>query len=673
MEDFKKAKAKVLHDLTEALPKYRERLDAIDSRLYEYASDAISNDGSHANLYELLGIRKELRLMDSYQVNPQRVQMTVRAIEGQWKNGKHIKGGLKFDTPRGNMNVRLMPYQVWCLFGIYGFNIQVDMQRPYDSTMPLIPTEFVKDGNVWDSRRLTTEAHIFQTRKSGKTEFGAAIDFTEVCFLGPANGQALICTNSREQSKIAYKAIKQFAYEIDPTCMNKMGGKYFRVTADEMNWQPGHRMKGEVKVMSAGGKTKDGLYGSVVHADEHGQADYTNGNSPMQSLVEVCWGSTGPRREKLLLHTTTAGKVKEGPYKSQIETIERILLTELDYPLGQERRTDNDKWFAFLLRLDPWEVGYDLDELDNDELFKKVNRSIGITVQPTYYRDRLHDARMSEDSKQEVLTKDFNIWQTGRIMDWIKSDEIRALQGEWQLRNNKPGPRSITDCTHQEGWVVFVGCDFSKGDDWNGNGYLAYNRKTKDFFADTDLWMSDEACEKSPLRELFRKWAQDGWLNIVPGATFSPEVVVNRIVSLLAGGVNIWRIGYDPYNAKIVVNALAAFVHDLGKEPRQFIVPVRQNYATYNGVVNEFDYMIHRSTIGADGKTIRDPMIHFSPTPLLPFQFGNCQLAESNDGMGNYKPVKASGAANKVDSVQMILSALWLYDQADGSEHPQEN
>ena len=673
MEDFKKAKARVLCDLTEALSKYKARLDAVDVRLYEYAADAISNDGSHANLYELLGIRKELRLMDSYEVNSTRVQMVVRAIEGIWDKKGWKKGGLKFDTPRGNMNVRLMPYQVWCLFGIYGFSIDVDMERQYTDDTNLLPSEFVSDGRVWDKRRLCTEAHIFQTRKSGKTEFGAAIDFTEVCFLGPANGQALICTNSREQSKIAYKAIKEFAYQIDPTCLNKMGGKYFRVTADEMNWQPGHPRKGEIKVMSAGGKTKDGLYGSVVHADEHGQADYTNGNSPMQSLVDVCYGSMGPRREKLLLHTTTAGLVKEGPYKNQIQTIERILMDELEFQLGTPHRTADDYWFAFLLRLDPWEVSYDIDELDNSELFKKVNRSIGITVQPTWYKERLHAARNSEDTKKEVLTKDFNIWQTGRIVDWIKPDEIRALQGDWELRNHKRGPRSIADCKQKDGWVVFVGCDFSKGDDWNGNGYLAYNRQTKDFFADTDLWMSDDACNKSTLRELFRKWANDKWLNIVPGATFSPEVVVNRIVSLLAGGVDIWRIGYDPYNAKIVVNALAALVHDLGKEPRQFIVPVRQNFATYNGVVNEFDYMIHRSTIGADGKTIRDPMIHFSPTPLLPFQFGNCQLAESNDGMSNFKPVKASGAANKVDSVQMILSALWLFDQADGSEHPKDD
>ena len=39
---------------------YVNRLNSIDTRLLTYVEDAISNDASHVNLYELLGIRKEL-------------------------------------------------------------------------------------------------------------------------------------------------------------------------------------------------------------------------------------------------------------------------------------------------------------------------------------------------------------------------------------------------------------------------------------------------------------------------------------------------------------------------------------------------------------------------------------------------------------------------------------
>ena len=53
MQDFQQlqdSKARCIADLTEALPRYRDRLDAIDPRLTAYITDALSGNASHANL-----------------------------------------------------------------------------------------------------------------------------------------------------------------------------------------------------------------------------------------------------------------------------------------------------------------------------------------------------------------------------------------------------------------------------------------------------------------------------------------------------------------------------------------------------------------------------------------------------------------------------------------------
>ena len=653
-EDLRPKKAQCLRDLTEALPRYADRLRATDPRLLAYVEDAISNEASHANIYELLGIRKELRLMDSYDLNMKRTQKSIRAIEGQWKNGRHQKGGLKFDTPRGNQYVRLMPYQVWCLFGINGFTTEVCMERPYIEGDALLPTEYVVDGIVYDRRRLTTEVDLFQTRKSGKTEFGGAIDFTEVCFLGPANGQALICANSREQAKIAYKAIKEFASQIDPTCLNRMGGKFFRLTADEMNWQPGHKMKGEIKVMSAGGKKKDGLYGYIIHADEHGSADYINGKSDMQQLVEVCWGSTGPRREKLLMHTTTAGLVKEGPYKDILQNhVQPMLLQELDYPLGEPHRTPNDSRFSFLLQLDPWEVTEDLDKLDDPELFRKVNRSIGITVQPTYYRERLHEARASEDTRKEVLTKDFNIWQGATIQEWIKAEQVRPLQTD----------RRIDQCTKKDGWVVFVGLDFSQGDDLHTASYLAARKhpsgRGTEFFADCDAWIKEDTLEQSSISALYQQWIKDGWLHKSPGKVFQPSLFINRLDELFKQGVQFAAWGYDKYQSKDPVNALKAYLQSVMKvpNPEPYVQVVSQLNSEFNAPTDDL-YAAMFAPV---------PFISFSSNPLWPFCFGNCAL--EIDGRDNKRPVKRTPGSDscKVDPVQALIMAMDLYTRFEGT------
>ena len=658
MQDFdelKQTKAQCIADIREALPLYADRLNSIDERLMIYIEDAISNDGSHGNLYELLGIRKEMRLMDSYDLDPERVKRSLRAIEGQWANGRHVKGGLKFSTPRGSQHVRLMPFQAWLIFEIYCFKVDVSMEREYHDGDMLLPTEWVKDGMVWDTRRLTQESHWFLTRKSGKTELGGAVDFTEVGFLGDVNGQALICTNSSEQSQIAYKAIREFAMQVDPTCSNRMGGKYFRMTRNGLNWQPNQPMKGEIKCMAAGKTSKDGLYASVVHADEHGQAGYVNAHSDMQAAVDTCWGSTGPRREKLLLHTTTAGRIKEGPYKTKIEQVEASLLGEMQYPLGQRIRTSDDYWCAFLLQLDKWELTDDLTKLDDPELFKKVNRSIGTTVQPTYYRERLHEAATgTEDTKQEVLTKDFNMWQGSRVSKWITGDSMKHLQRDMR----------IDQCTADQGWVVFTGLDFSLGGDWSGPGWLAARKhpsgRGTEFFADCDVWISEDEYESSPLHPLYEQWIKAGWMHLSPGKTFQPELFVGRLDELIKKGVQFMYFGYDKYKSKVPITVLKSYMQvSLNiQNPEPYVQVVSQLNSEFNGPTEDL-YNAMMAPV---------PFISFSNSPLWQFCFNNVAL--EIDNRENIRPVKANQSAScKIDPIQCIVMALDLYERYEGSLH----
>ena len=655
IQDYWNKKAQCLSDIREALPRYAERLNECDERLMQYIEDAISNNASHANYYELLGIRKELRLMDSYALDIPRVQRTLRAIEGKWENGRHVKGGLKFSTPRGAMHVRLMPFQTWLIWCIYAYKVDVSMEREYHEGDQLLPTEWVKDGDVWDTRRLRQEAHWFLTRKSGKTELGAAVDFVEVCFLGDVNGQALIATNSAEQSRIAFKAIKEFAMQVDPSCSNRMGGKFFRLTRNEMNWQPGNHMKGEIKCMAAGKTPKDGLYASVVHADEHGQAGYTNGRSDMQAAVDTCYGSTGPRREKLLLHTTTAGRIKEGPYKTKLEQVEASLEEEMNYPLGEPHRTEEDVWTAFLLQLDKPEITDDLTKLDDPELFRKVNRSIGTTVQPTYYRELLHEAATStEDTKQEVLTKDFNMFQTNRITKWITGDDMKHLQRDMRIDN----------CTAEQGWVVFVGLDFSLGGDWSGPGWLAARKhpsgRGTEFFADCDMWISEEEYETSPLHPLYEQWVRDGWMHLSPGKTFQPELFVNRLDELIRKGVQFMYFGYDKYKSKIPINVLKSYLQGrLGiQNPEPYVQVVSQLNSEFNGPTEDLYNAMFAPA----------PFLNYSASPLWPFCFSNAML--EIDNRENRRPVKANQSAScKVDPIQCIIMALDLYERYEGSLH----
>ena len=100
----------------------RGQLEEIDARLWEYVSDAtapvatpFAPDDTTASLHELLCIRKALRKMATYPLDPDYALRWLRAIEGTWQDGEWQSGGVKFDTHRGAQHVRLMPYQVWAV------------------------------------------------------------------------------------------------------------------------------------------------------------------------------------------------------------------------------------------------------------------------------------------------------------------------------------------------------------------------------------------------------------------------------------------------------------------------------------------------------------------------------------------------------------------------------
>ena len=637
--------------LRERLEGMRDTLARIDGRLADYYDGLVGKPDEH-NCSEVLGGLKLLRLLDTYEIDIDTLADVIYKYEGIWeKRGRtwhHVEGGVKHPGNEGATYYRLQPFQVFVLTAIFGLKGWFNTHNEAE-TRELLPTEEERDGMIWDKRRLCTEFTLYTPRKTAKTQLSA---FIQMWFFmsGDSNAECFCCANASDQAKILFTRTRDLIHQLDPK------EQRIRFTASQVNWKPGQFRTASLTALSAGGKTKDGLFAQLCSADEYGSASYVNGSSDMGKLVSVVESSMGPRREPLTFISTTAGLVTAGPFVEKLAGIERELLKELGGEFGEPDGT-TDRQMCLLLQPDVWER--DVEYLfTTPSVRRKINPMLGIVCQHSFYEDEIAKARQNSEKQNEVVTKLFNVYQTATVQEWIKPEKIRQLQI----------PVRVDDCTDAAGWVTFVGLDFSKGDDLNGCAYLSYNTLTGEFFADMDAYISEAAVNESPIRELLRKWSAEGWLHIAPGETFDPSWPVNRIVQLHESGINFMAFLYDPYNAKIVMNALGQWVFDLGLDPKDVIIPARQNFATYNPVVNEFDYMLKRTRINPDGSQEPDPMIHFSMSPLWPWEFGNCQLQESGDGMGNLKPVKRhSGSPScKVDHVQMVLSALMGYDIAEG-------
>lgn len=626
--ECRELKQEALSSLLSEYPVHSANIASTDARLQQYVESFLDDkaDERH-NLWEVLAVRKFFRMLgtEEYTFNSARLHRLFSLYER-----------LKFSGLSGRRSYRLTPCQVFMLSCTYGFFHHVNTGRVYNDGDELQETETVtEDGEIYDYRELVTDVHYYIPRKFCKTTMGA-FGVVEDFFFGDYNAECYICANTSNQANIAFKLSKDLIHQLDPQ------EKLIRFTNRLIEWKQGTGRSAKIEALTAGPKAKDGTFASYRLADERGSARYVKEKCDMESLVNVVDGGMGPRREPKRVTTTTAGRISSGPYIEMLESLKNTLV---------KNSPEDDYQFAFIMEPDEWEKDPEYI-FTHPHVWRKVNPHIGITVQADYYERQIIEARKTRDKFLEVVTKDFNMYQSDKVREWIKPSEIMKLQTDMR----------IDDCLADDGWTVYVGMDFSLGDDLHAQTYLAVRDTSEgsEFFADMDGWITEDVLHNSSIRHLYEKWIEQGWLHLSPGSTLQPDLPINRIIEL-SDKVVFMRFGYDPYKAKQPINTLSAWLYGEGDDPSVYVRPVRQNYATYNPAVLEIDYMVKSNP----------PMIRFSANPMWAWEFGNVLLDESSDGMENHKPVKANPNTDgcKVDHVQCLCSALILYDELDGKEN----
>ena len=634
--------------LTDVLSDQCEQVAAIEPRLDDYLSDLVTNPDNH-NGNELLGAIKFLRLLRTYETDIETFRDVVYKYEGIWQQTDggmwhHIEGGLKHPGTTGPTYYRLQPFQVFVLAAMFCLKAWVNTENEAGSR-ELLPTERIgSDGMIYDLRRLCTEFTLFTPRKTAKTQLSAFIQFWYF-MSGDENAECYCCANASDQAKILFSRTRELIHQMDPK------ERRIRFTASQVNWKPGQFRTASLTALSAGGKTKDGLFAQLCSADEYGSAQYINGASDMGKLVSVVESSMGPRREPMTFISTTAGIIQAGPFIDKLFGIRSLLMEELDHEAQHDLA--DDRQMCLLLEPDEWEQQDEQLLMTSKEVRRKVNPMLGIIVQHSFYDDEVAKARQNPEKKNEVISKLLNVYHAATIQEWVKAEQVRPLQTD----------RRIDQCTKKDGWVVFVGLDFSQGDDLHTASYLAARKhpsgRGTEFFADCDAWIKEDTLEQSSIRALYEQWIKDGWLHVSPGKVFQPSLFINRLDELFKQGVQFAAWGYDKYQSKDPVNALKAYLQSvmMVPNPEPYVQVVSQLNSEFNAPTDDL-YAAMFAPV---------PFIGFSNSPLWPFCFGNCAL--EIDGRDNKRPVKRTPGSDscKVDPIQALIMAMDLYTRFEGT------
>ena len=627
----------------------------IEPRLADYFLD-LQNEPQFHNAYEILGALKFLRLLNTYEQDIETFRDVIYKYEGIWEQRDgiwhHVEGGLKHPGTTGPRYYRLQPFQVFVLASMFLFKVWINTEAEV-GTRGMMNTERPNpDGYIEDLRRLCTEFTLYTPRKTAKTQLSAFIQFWYF-MSADENAECYCCANASDQAKILFARSSQLIHQMDPR------ERRIRFTASQVNWKPGQFRTASLTALSAGGKTKDGLFAQLCSADEYGSAAYVNGASDMGKLVSVVESSMGPRREPMTFISTTAGINTTGPFVDKLQGIRLLLEKELDPEA--EHTLSEDRQACLLLEPDEWEQQDEELLLTSKDVRRKVNPMLGIIVQHSFYDDEIAKARQNPEKMNEVICKLLNVYKGAKVTKWITGDRIRPLQTD----------RRITDCRYQDGWQVFVGLDFSQGDDLFAVTYLAVDYTPSDtmrgrFFADTDCWVLEETMRQSPNRPLYEQWVAQGWLHVCPGEVFDSMLAINRIAAVAQSGVNIVSFGYDPAQSIQPINQLKAWLQTLFQRTdvspkeladviQRMVIPVSQTSMTQNPRIGELEHMILE----------KEPWLSFSMNPMWPFCFGNCACELNSSDLRRI--VKGGPPpTHKIDPIHGLLDALYGFDLSEG-------
>lgn len=358
--------------------KFYDVLVETDKRIGDYVFSVIDNPEAH-NLYEILGVRRFLRMLDKYEWKAKRVRHFFKFYET-----------IRFSGLRGRTRYKLTPVQAYQFANIYGFARS-------------------------DGRRLIRTAYLFVPRKFSKTTLCAAMAVYDMLF-GDNNAQVYVGANSYDQAKICFDEIRNIMFDIDPR------EKHFKVNREKITFKD-HGRDSLIQCLTANAKTKDGLFASLVIMDEYAQARNTAGRNGAD-LKNVLTTSMGPRREPLTIVITTASEVVDGPFAHELEGVMAVLRGE----------AESDTMFASLFMPDVD------DKEDDPKTWAKVQPHLGITVQSDYYENEWQSAQLSAENMLAFRTKLLNVFTINDEKTWFSHEKAQELVGNFSIDNVQGRP-----------------------------------------------------------------------------------------------------------------------------------------------------------------------------------------------------------------------------------------
>ena len=471
-------------------------------------------------------------------------------------------------------------------------------------------------------------------KKNGKTELTAALGLYHLLADGEGNPQIYIVAADKENAGICYNAMKKMAEQAS-WIMKRVkiidSGRQIRLKDGS----------GFAKVLSADAENKHGYNPSCVIFDElHAQ--------PNRKLWDVMtFGAGSARKQPTWLVLTTAG---DDPDRNSIgweihEKCRNILAardgtgaSDLDDPL----------WLPIMYGLpdDPDELAK--INIYDEDLWRSVNPSLGVTIPIRTLRNEARAAKQSEASERLFRWLRLNQWIAVKAVGWLPLTLYDRTQWHEPALEASLSGQVLRKAMREtlRGKKCYSGLDLSSTTDLSALVHVFPPQPGLlrwvvlfEAWRPKDTVLEMERKDHVP----YRDWERAGYLHLCDGDMIDFEGIKEAIKEA-SKRYDLRLLGVDPYLSREISGSL----RDSGIN----VVEVRQNMAEMSPAMKDIEKLLRCGE-----------MVHEHNT-CARWCFGNVRCAV--DGNENIKPMKNKSTGRIDIAVAWIIAyAAYMIDPKD--------
>lgn len=365
------------------------------------------------------------------------------------------------------------------------------------------------DTGEWVDR--FNEVLLLITRKGGKTELIAALEFAEM-ILG-RHGSDIVCSGTNDNiASLCYDAIDTMRLLVDPdskdTWKNQKGIKCFA-------------NNNKIFKLSESTRGKEGRNIDWAGIDEIHELQDDGIYKPIQQ-------STSTKPDFKIFMFSSEGFTNDGFLDNKLKEYRKIIF-------GEDKTESAKRKLPWLYTQDSEAEVWETNEQGINPVWQKSNPSIGVVKKWSYLRDRVDEARVSKADRMFVLSKDFN-FKVSNSTAWLDKSDYDYEE--------------VFDLEEFRGCMAAIGSvDLSETTDTTNAKVMLRRKGDPKKYILSHYWIPESKLENADDKRAgakYHEWAQQGYVTICEGNDNNLSLVADWFFELQKNyGIRILKCGYD--------------------------------------------------------------------------------------------------------------------------------